>query len=378
MNIDKHLAEQIGTRSMSIIYHNVSISDKHGTIVFSGDATLIGKVDKTSCEVIKTGARVVISQPYLSDDGYVQAGISEPIYHKRQLVGVMKVDGQPVIIDKYIRLALLAAELLTEQSFQTIENNIKSNLRSALLHDLLKHDQHSEILDRLQRLEFEVNTPLEHAVVKLTLNEHSYVEAMRNVMSRILNHISQEHVHILNNNVILITHPQTQQDWTSWLENEIRQEVSTYSIYVGFASNSVSEFIASLRLSLACSSKTKGIISRANRVYINDLAPIDIIENFTYEEREIYFDHYLNKLTQNPEIFSTLKTFIKCDMLIHETSKRLAVHRNTVTKRLKRIQQITRLDPNSSLGMINLMLLVKWGAGKQKSVTFWERFEEID
>ncbi|KAF1021525.1 MAG: Carbohydrate diacid regulator [Paracidovorax wautersii] len=190
MMIDPRIAQEIVTRIMRIIPHNINVMDARGIIIASGTPARVG--------TLHTGAQAALArrQPMeIGDDAAGRAsgmrpGINLLLYGRGEVCGVVGITGDPQEIRHFAELVRVTAEMIIEQALLTGELQRQLRYREEFVFQLLRRT--GESAANLQawaaRLNFDPATP--HMVVVLVPQDqaapHAQLAALQAVQAALL------------------------------------------------------------------------------------------------------------------------------------------------------------------------------------------------
>ena len=112
-------------------------------------------------------------------------------------------------------------------------------------------------------------------------------------------------------------------------------------------------------------------------VFDEDLTLELFIEEVSQETKEVFLDRTIAPLLPYPELVKTLRVLMTSDYSLKYTAGAMHVHINTLHYRLKRIQDLTTLDPkrmqDAMLFYLALMLLDHDTKKSKQSDILWNR-----
>jgi purine catabolism regulator len=136
----------------------------------------------------------------------------------------------------------------------------------------------------------------------------------------------------------------------------------TTSIGIGRSYRQLSEMMKSFQEAERALAIGQRLLNNECILFYEDLGPYILFAD-TGNEAELlnYYNHTVSALidydaSHKSELISTLEAFIKCNNGLKETAKDLFVHRHTLKYRLRRIQEIAKLDPENALDQFQLQL----------------------
>lgn len=100
-------------------------------------------------------------------------------------------------------------------------------------------------------------------------------------------------------------------------------------------------------------------LSSSNIVFDEDLKLEVLLDEVTPETRKEYLTRTIENLLLNEELLKTLSMYFSCDLSLKETAAALHIHINTLHYRLKRIEELTQLNPRKLSDLVTMYLAVQ-------------------
>lgn len=362
MFISVDLAKIIVKRAMAIIHHNVNVMDHNGIIIASGEANRIGELHGIACEVIRTRRRIVVDEIKESDEYQnVQMGINHPIIIDDQVILVIGVSGNPAVIGRYAELAILTAELLIQQAYEIRKINWQYRIRDLLFKQFIEgtDDKSDEALTQLNLFGVDLHKKLQPILINVKISGNQQDKAIDHIINVISSLTNFQSVILLSNEEILLILDNENENIIQKIDNFLVTQLSHYRIAVGiktkkpqFFRKSVAMLKKMIDLNIKSSSKHK-IITPDNFVFQS------ILDNSLDNPFVLFFNEKMEKLltsSLSDSLIETLEVYINCNNQIAVTAEKLDIHRNTLLYRLKKIKEISQLDPLNFMELNYLMI----------------------
>jgi len=365
MLITPELANEIVTRAMAIIHHNVNVIDHRGVIIASGERSRIGTQHTIAQQVIRTGKRISI-HPSSEAANYenVQPGINHPIMADDQVVMVIGVSGDPPAINRYAELAILTAELLVRQALEIRDVNWQQRLRDTLFVQYIQDGDTPSGQDALQRLSglgFHLDRPLVPIVVRISRHHHT------NVLAGLLGDLSRlTNIHdviILGSHEILLL-GSMKTDTTRQIDSvkfSLSSHLSHYHIGVGVKAESACGIREAIQLARAVIEVGQQVQPQQQIYHFRDMAMFCLLSVLKNSYMYNFFNNNVNRILKHDQgsiLLDTLEVFILNNGEPGKAARQLGVHRNTLTYRLNQIKKKLQLDPFSFADLVQLSVSV--------------------
>ncbi|MEF3098718.1 sugar diacid recognition domain-containing protein [Raoultella terrigena] len=367
MIITTALANEIVTRAMAIIHHNVNVIDHHGQIIASGERHRIGEQHEIAREVIRTGKRICIhNTAEAARFQNVHPGINHPIIFADRVVMVVGISGDPSAISRYAELAVLTAELLVRQAMEMRETNWRQRLRDTLFCQYLEQGEShpgQEALRRLAELGFTFDTPLVPVVVTIQVEQRHLSE----ILSTLLREFSQlagvREVILLGSNEILILDAlnEPQETLLRGIEFILSTQISHYHIGVGVQADSAPDIREAIRFARSVIDVGSKVQPQRQIYYFREMAMLCLFRVLEDSYMVNFFNNNVRQLLEHDSgeaLLDTLACFIANNAEPGKTSLQLGIHRNTLTYRLQQIKKHIQLDPMVFTDLVQLSVSV--------------------
>lgn len=365
MLITSALANEIVTRAMGIIHHNVNVIDHRGMIVASGDRLRIGQMHSVAQEVIRTGKRIsVCSEVEASHYAHVQPGINHPIIADDQVVMVIGVSGDPAVISRYAELAILTAELLVRQALENRDVNWNQRLRDTLLVKFLDEGDSATGRDALQRLSalgFHLERPVIPVVVDIA-RQHS-----GDILGGLLRDFTQlpgmcDVVLSGSHEILLLGSVKCEPgQLIESIGFTLSNHISHYHIGVGVIAHHAKGCREAIQFARAVIEVGQRVQPQQQIYHFRDMAMFCL---FSVLENSYMFNFFNNNVQllvahdSGDVLLETLEGFISNNGEQGKTAKQLGIHRNTLSYRLSLVKKILQLDPLSFQDLVQISVSI--------------------
>jgi len=336
--ITKYIAQKIVDRMMDIINYNVNIMDKDSIIIASGDKDRIGTLHQGAKEALEGKGCIEVYK----DRRDAKRGVNIPITFNNRNIGVIGITGDPKIVRPFGELVKVTAELLIQQEYSIEKYIIKNKLKEEYVYEWLyrKEDYDNEFIDR--GLEFNIKI-LNEGYIMIIDHEKNY----NNKIKKILNFHMKDEVEfitlgesrlclILKNDVLKIN---------ILIKELIKEyEENIYRIVYKKRDNVLSKTFFNII-------ETINIINRLDldRKIIKD-KEITFYSKLEKTINKIDGEFIISKIKEGgDEILETFLLYMQNNNEKNRTAAKLHIHRNTLTYRLSKIEDLTGLDFNNNM-----------------------------
>jgi carbohydrate diacid regulator len=140
IELSTRLAQDIVARTMRIIPFNVNVMDAHGVILASGDPARVGALHDGALLALAKRATVEVDAASSRLLHGARPGINLPLMVDGQLCGAVGLSGEPEAVRQFGELVRLTAEMILEQASLAGELQRDSRYREAFVLNLIRPD----------------------------------------------------------------------------------------------------------------------------------------------------------------------------------------------------------------------------------------------
>ncbi|MED3946925.1 sugar diacid recognition domain-containing protein [Priestia aryabhattai] len=360
--VTKELAQKIVCRTMEIIDCNINVMNEKGVIIGSGDKKRMDQIHEGALMVLKNGSSYEITQQEADTLRGAKPGVNLPIFFNGEIVGVVGLTGLPEQIRNYGKLVRMAAEMIFQEMILIEEIQWDERLKEELVHQLLQQEEPLDSLffERANRFNINLYLPRMALIIKAE-NRH---EVMKVVKKYIANN---DLYAMLPDGVVLLKSIEagSASSYAEQLEKQLRASDCLYKLSAG----SVQADFKGLHVSYQQAKDTLSVGSKLHQeadfyCYSDYQIPVLLRQRAGFQENHDLLQYYekLKEYDKKKELIETLTIYIEENGEGSTAAKKLFIHRNTLSYRLDKIQDITGKDPRKVKDLLELyvaMLLSK-------------------
>lgn len=361
------LANEIVSRAMAIIHHNVNVIDHCGRIIASGERHRIGELHEVAREVIRIGQRISVNNAAeASRFKNVHPGINHPIIVNDQVIMVIGISGEPPAISRYAELAILTAELLVRQALEMRDINWRQRLRDTLFSQYLQYGEAPEgiqALGHLQALGVILHRPIIPILIVIEVSAHYLCEVLSTLLRKFSQLPDSKEVLLLSSNEILIL--AVTKDTEDFLLHQVKfilsSQLSQYYIGVGVNADNAADIRESIQLARSVIEVGNKVQPQRRIYYFREMAMFCLFRVLENSYMVNFFNKNIYQLLADDAdeiLLDTLELFIENNSEMGKTAQQLGIHRNTLTYRLRQIKKQTHLDPIRFTDLMQLAVSV--------------------
>lgn len=362
MLLTEKLANDIVTRAMGIIHHNVNVINSQGVIIASGEKKRIGEIHEAAVEVIRCGKRITIyNENEARAYSNVAPGINHPIVVADKVELVIGVSGDPVVIQRYAELAILTAELLIQQEIERRSINWQHRLRDMLFVQFIESTTQAQGRSALLKLHnsgFAFTLPTIPVIINIEAIQYR-PEILDTIITE-LSAMEKRDVLLLNSREILMLFPSTHYQNESFIPNLhfiLDSQLSQYYIGVGVQADTQEHVRDAVHFARSVIEVGRLTVPDKQVFLFKEMASLCL---FNELENSYLFNFFLDichKILLHDSgdiLIETLELFLSQNGEIGSTAQQLGIHRNTLSYRLQQIKKQTSLDPTRFTDLIQL------------------------
>jgi len=400
MKITHKLAQNIVEKTMSILGKNINIMDQNGVIIGSGDKSRLNQFHEGAAQVIKEGKKLEIYSKDINHLVGAKPGINLPIEHNNKIIGVVGITGEPDEVSPFGEVIKMTVEMMLQQEFLLKELQLEQQARENFIHDLISRRIGNDpdlFITRGQIVGYNILIPRVALIMDIYQFEKTAKQSLQTFKG-----LKEGEIHLqrLKNDVlktiqrIFMDTPQEIVSYTGGdrfvvlktinlkdsdeilrkklyrigkrIKNTISQQMK-FKVTIGIGEyhkdiRGISKSFKEATQALDVGTKLEG----AGDIYHVDnlgvgklLAEIKGESQQEFMEKTIYSTKNNKERKINETLLETLKAFFDNNLSISKTSQVIYVHRNTLLYRLRRVKEITGLDPKKFDDAVQLRMALK-------------------
>lgn len=329
-----------------------------------------------------------------------KTGINLPIEHNNKIIGVVGITGEPNEVSPFGEVIKMAVEMMLQQEFLLKEIQLEQQARGNFIHDLISGrigNDSDLFITRGQIVGYDILIPRVALVVDIYQFEKTAKQSLQAFKGSKEGEI---HLQRLKNDVlksiqgIFVDAPQEIVSYTGGdrfvilktinlkdSDEMLRKKIfrigqkikDTISLKMKFkVTMGIGEYHESIQgLNKSFEEATQALdvgtrLGGAGDIYqINDLGIGRILAEIKKETQQeiikktFYSVNEVKGRKINETLLDTLKVFFDNNLSILKTAQTIYIHRNTLLYRLRRIREITGLDPKKFDDAVQLRIALK-------------------
>jgi len=400
MKINDRLAQNIVDKTMDILGKNINIMDEHGIIIGSGNRKRLMQFHEGAAQVIKEGKKLEIYSKDINHLFGAKPGINLPIEYNNKIIGVVGITGEPNEVSPFGEVIKMMVEMMLQQEILLKELHLEHQARENFIDDLISGRTGNDLelfVTRGQIIGYDIFIPRIALVIDIYQFEEKSEKSLQELSRRKEGEI---HLQKLKNNVLKAIQglfknsPQEIVSYTGGgrfvilktIDLKDSDQILRENIFK--ISACIKDIIIQkmgLRVSVGIGEYHQGInglrksfkeatlalilgtkLERAGDIYhIDNLGIGTLLSKIPDETQQDFMKHTIHSKRNigrkeiNKTLLRTLKSYFDHNLSISKTAKSIFIHRNTLLYRLRKVKEITGLDPKNFDDAVQLRIALK-------------------
>ncbi|MBU8878726.1 helix-turn-helix domain-containing protein [Bacillus sp. FJAT-29790] len=366
------LAKKIIQEVRRLIDEDVIIVDISGTIISSTDDNRLGSFHEGALLSSRERRNIVITKDMEKTLKGVKAGINLPVFFQHKVIGVIGITGEPSKVAHYGEILKKMTELLIQESYYAEQIEWNSRALEAFVFDWLQaKDWSTEFYDRAAIIGIDLSVDRQ---VVLGSIENSPNIAEREIWNQLQqrNHKRNKNIYIRwgNDRFMLLLTGHTINTILYELQQIKAQLEADFSVQVSLGVGKRAG-AKQLRKSFNQAERALLVAKREKKIIFDDDLKMEmLLQEINEETRSEFVNRTIAFLISDGDLLHTLRVFIEENQSIKNTANALHIHVNTLHYRLKKIEEMTNLNPRSfeDLSTLHIALLLLDEHPKNKEI----------
>lgn len=390
MELDAALAQQIVDKTVCFTDFVINIMDSTAKIIASDNPERIGEFHYGAFMVLKTRKNHIMTPQSARKYKNVIPGISMPLKFRGEIVGVIGIGAGPSIEYKYCEILQYTTELLLEQAFLKEELLLENKARDNFLQEIIMGNYKNGTADLVFKSQmFKFNLEQPYAVIVLKHNSRylsslkgydanpSIIQNMENELRQLVLSCLADYHGVLCTNlsahlVVIVPYTEAKNQFSETFTGNIATKIYnsftvnqrfTTRISIGGIAPSLKDINLSFKQAISAFDIAQRFHIEQPIVSFKQLSTEYIALQINGDLRNQYCQSILGEILEPGNLtdnmwFTTLIAYFQNNMGIKKTAETLFVHRNTLLFRLKRIYEMTGLNPQVMSDAVQLYMAI--------------------
>lgn len=340
------LAKKIIQEVRKLINEEIVIMDTNGYIIASTNPKRIGFFHEGAFLTVHKKDRLIISKEDETKLKGVKAGINLPICFGQNVVGVIGITGNPDEVLPYAELLRKMTELLIQENFYKEEMNRQNRAIEAFIFDWLElREWDSTFHNRADLLGINLSVPRQVIMVKAKTqtNMINFTPKWESVEEK-----NDLFIHWGNDRLLLLLEATTNVD-----KKQLKKRLYDWKIKIEHNNNflltfGIGQIVEPRELKSSFLKAERALHSITENQWIafdEELTLEMIFEDVRSETKKEFVQRTIAPLLHDSELMHTLRTLFEYNQSLKETAEQLHIHINTLHYRIKKIEELTKLNP---------------------------------
>lgn len=347
----QELAEKIVSEVRKLLDEDIIVVDTKGMIMASTDPKRVNTFHEGALIASQQKEKLIITEEDQSVLKGVKAGINLPVFFQRDVVGVIGITGNPEAVSPYGEIIRKMTELLISESYFTEQFDWQSRSVESFLLDWIQLKEWSDsFIDRATLLDIDLKLQRQVLIAEVAQDASNL---HRDLWLSILSWDERGKNDVISrwgNNRIIYLLPSKQaknqynhekaKRFHQFLLRRLKCDVSA----------GVGLVVTPIQLKQSYHQAERALNARhTNRdlVFDEDLALEMILDEIKQQTKDDFVKRTIEPLLSEKELIITLKELIENHFSFKNTADTLHIHINTLHYRLKKILELTKLNPRN-------------------------------
>ncbi|MEH7009930.1 sugar diacid recognition domain-containing protein [Neobacillus niacini] len=361
--LQPELAEKIVKEVQKLISEEIIVVNTDGMIMASTNQERIGTFHEGALLTSRQKKKLIITENETPQLKGVKSGINLPIFFQHDVIGVIGITGDPETVTPFGEIIRKMTELLISENYYGEQFEYHSRaMETFVLEWLQAKEPSTSLLERARALT--INLELSRTALIIEFEQREY-PLSRDVWSSILNSFSQNKNDVLtrsgNERIIVLIDCSDSVQPTS-IKNRLEHFLQYIKNSFGISAYAgVGQCATPSNLHHSYTQAERALkLARRNRSIIFDKELIleMVTGELTSEIKAEYIQRTIAPLLREKDLLETLVELFKQNHSLKNTAQALHIHINTLHYRLKKIEELTHLNPNTIHDLFCLYLAV--------------------
>lgn len=355
------LAEKIVKEVKKLIDEDIIVVHTDGTIIASTDQKRVGNFHEGAKIAAMQKEKFIITKEDQKKLIGVKAGINLPVFFRRDVIGVIGITGEPEKVSPFGEIIRKMTELIVSENYYSDQLELHSRSLEAFVFEWIQNREwDSAFLHRAELLNINLEKKRHAVLIELHQYEHLSHREIYNSFSKWNAHRKNDILIRWGNHRILMLHETTEKENREQLKRAI-------TAYQTFLSNQLHIPMSIGVGQKASPQEVNSSFMQAERalrtakqpslpVFDEDLTIEMILDEVRLETKKAFLNRTITPIMGDRDLFLTIQKWFELNLSLKKTASELHIHINTLHYRLKKIHELTNLNPNEVRDLLILYL----------------------
>ncbi|MFP7297083.1 CdaR family transcriptional regulator [Neobacillus niacini] len=350
--LQPELAEKIVREVQKLIAEEIIVVNTEGIIMASTNQDRLGTFHEGAFITSQQKKKLIITEKDVMKLEGVKSGINLPIFFQHEVIGVIGITGDPEMVTPFGEIIRKMTELLISENYFGEQFDYHSRAMETFVLEWLQAKEPSPVLlERARALSISLDLPRTAVIIELGQGKFPL---SRDVWSTILNSFSQNKNDVLtrsgNERIIMLIDCSEAIQPTS-LKSRLQQFLHYInksfgiSVYAGVGQCTLP---STLHHSYAQAERALKLAEKNRSIIFDEELTLEMITGvLTQEVKSEFIQRTIGPILKEKDLLMTLNELFKQNHSLKNTAQSLHIHINTLHYRLKKIEELTHLNPNT-------------------------------
>ncbi|WP_374721440.1 CdaR family transcriptional regulator [Peribacillus tepidiphilus] len=354
------LANKIVSEVRKLLDEDIIVVDNSGMIMASTDPSRIGHFHEGAYIVSQQKEKLVITSKDEKTLEGVKAGINLPIFFNQDVVGVIGITGAPEKVSPYGELLKKMTELLIQESYLSERVEWQYRAIETFVFDWIQQREWNKtFLDRSSLLGIDLTIGRQAALAHIEDNRNLDRHIWQTILSWNEDFMDDLIVRWGNDRILFLMgtkKSESKRRLRARLDSFKKMMSSkfnmTFSIGIG---QKVPPHL--LKKSYDQAERALKVARRNKGISFDDELTLEMLfDDIRTETKKEFIDRTITELMKDKELIQTIRALFQHNLSLKKTADRLHIHINTLHYRLKKIEEISGLNPRGINDLLTLYL----------------------
>lgn len=354
------LAKSIISEMNHLIDEELIVADTSGIIIASTDESRVGTFHEGALICCREQRKLIITEKDLNVLAGVKSGINLPVFYQNQIAGVIGITGDPDDVSPFGEILKKMTELLMNERYYSEQLEWRTRALEAFVFDWIQKSEWSEaFLNQAELLGIDLSADRQVIIGHCTGREDALIsqEVLNDIMQTFMNASTDVFVRWGNDRFVILQAAKVNKERTRQFAIQISRYLNEryqLKISMGVGQHSAA---AEVYRSFEQADRALTVAKNTNSIVFDEELRLEmLLKDIKKDTREEFVSRTIAPIILDQELLDTLKTFLNHNQSFKHTADNLHIHINTLHYRLKRIEQLTGLNPRHSEDLTALFL----------------------
>ncbi|MGE8206550.1 CdaR family transcriptional regulator [Heyndrickxia sp. NPDC080065] len=347
--LEENLAKKIVQEVRKLLNEEIVVMDTEGIIIASTNINRMGTFHEGALITCKRKEKLIITKEDEVHLTGVKAGINLPICFGQSVVGVIGITGNPEKVLLYAELLRKMTELLIQESIYKEEISREKRTIEAFVFDWIElREWDTAFYNRADLLGINLKVPRLVIMIKVLPYTHTVFDFSSKWSNTL--HTNDLLINWGNDRLLLlldatsdIDHKHLKQKLSEWKNKMEQANDFTLTFGIGTIVHPLD-----LKKSFLKAERALHAITEKNWIVFDDELTLEmIIEDLRMDTKKEFVGRTIGPLLKDSELMHTIRILFEKNNSLKETAEHLHIHINTLHYRLKKIEELTKLNPKN-------------------------------